>query len=116
MQILINKNKNILFVADRIEFGIFDEPDVRKWALYDEGDERPQMYALDDNYTKVIYDGELPSDIDIWGKYLYDGTTIVPDPTYKEPEEIFDADESSRRIKQLESLVAQLMAERDDSK
>lgn len=116
MQILIDKNKHILFAADRIEFGIFDEPNVSKWAFFDDDEERPKLYALDDNYTKIIYEGELPSDIDIWGKYLYDGTQIVPDPTYREPEEELDAVEASRRIRQLENLVAQLMAERDDVK
>ena len=116
MQILIDRNKNILFVADRIEFGIFDEPDISKWAFYDNNDESPKLYAIDDNFTKVIYQGEIPEDIDVWGKYMYNGTEIIPNPAYKESEPEMSPEESSRRIKQLEAIVAQLVAEKDDAK
>lgn len=83
MELLV-KSTEIVCIADHIDFGIFDEPDVEKWAMYDENN-NVLYYAIDGGFEKVTYDGEVPEDIYTYGKYIYNNGEVVLNPNYVEP-------------------------------
>lgn len=82
MQLLVTKENYILFAANRIVYGTYEEED--KWALYDENG-YDFLYVLDNHYRVIDFNGELPEDIYEYGKYLWDDeqASIVTNPDWR---------------------------------
>lgn len=117
---LFKDNFIVTPLADSIEFGIWDEPNVEKWALFN-GD-TIFLYVIDYEYQVVnVDDSDLPEDYDIPGKYFYDPTTGVftlnPDwqpapPTVEEQLQIHDeAIASLYHSSEVATITFVLMAE-----
>ena len=87
MKILYNQtNGNIMAIAHRFSYGIFDEPHVEKWAMYDEENNIQNVFYLGRNLVSSdINEENIPED---WGsgKYLFVNGEIVPNPNWHEPE------------------------------
>lgn len=87
MQILYNKiDGAIMVIAPRLAYGIFDEPNVEKWAMYDEENNIQNVFYLGHDLTSSgISVEDIPED---WGsgKYLFINGEIVPNPNWHEPE------------------------------
>ena len=82
MDLLLFPNGVIDLVAPEIVWGTFEGEE--KWALYDE-DHNIILYALDANFRVQEYDGELPEDIYVECKYIYDNGTIIQNPDWIAP-------------------------------
>ncbi len=83
MKILVDINNQVLFSGETIEFGIFDEPMLEKWAIMD-GKNDILFYVIDDSYslTEVL---SIPDDLQ-QNKYCYTVEKgFYVNPTYSEP-------------------------------
>lgn len=82
---LLCKDNIIMFYARDIRFGVFDEPDLEKWALLNEDDE-VIMYVVDDGYSVVDIadDIEIPEDLTAF-KYQYSEGIISLNPEWVDP-------------------------------
>lgn len=78
------KDNFIIFEANKIEFGIWDEPDVEKWALFDAND-NIMYYALNDNYEVIDFDESKKPEDYIPGKYFYIDGEFVENPDWQPP-------------------------------
>lgn len=74
MKVLLDEHKKVLFASSVIEFGIWDEPDVKKWKI------GANEYALDNNYTVAEVD-EVPLDI-VSGRYFLIDGSFVTNPNF----------------------------------
>ena len=83
MKFLLESNNLIVLIAGGdIIWGNFENED--KWALYDENNQL-FLYALDNNYHVEEYNGVLPDDNQIEGKYMYINGSLVVDPNWVAP-------------------------------
>ena len=84
MKALKRQDNILLLEADRIEFGIWDEPDIEKWAMFDDKG-KIMLYAIDDNYSVVEFDpADKPEDY-FEGKYFFIDGQFVLNPDWQEP-------------------------------
>ena len=84
MKALKTKENILLFEAPRIEFGIWDEPDVQKWAMFNE-DGEVTLYAIDNEFELIEFDEtKKPADY-VEGKYFYIDGEFVLNPDWREP-------------------------------
>ena len=84
MKALKTINNFLLFEADRIEFGIWDEPDIEKWAMFN-SDNEIILYAIDNDYTVVEFDpADKPEDYAGDNYFFIDGQ-FIPNPDWQEP-------------------------------
>lgn len=74
MKILLDEHNKVLFASSIIEFGIWNEPNVRKWKI------GVNEYTLDNNYT-VVEVNELPLDFTM-GKYFFINESFVENPNF----------------------------------
>lgn len=81
MQALLQDNIPI-YEAYRIEFGIYDEPDIQKWALFDI-DENLMYYVLGEFEKVELNEYTRPSDY-VLGKYFYINGEWIENPDYVE--------------------------------
>lgn len=98
MDILATSQNEVMFVANHIDFGVYE--DTEKWALFD-ADDNLQFYALDDHFHIVTYDGELPEDIYEMKKYLISDGVLTLNPDWVAPPPTEEA-----RIRALERTIA----------
>ena len=84
MKALKTEDNILILEASRIEFGTWDEPDVQKWALFDENG-NVQMYAIDSNFTVVDFNPADKPDDYVEGKYFYINGKFVLNPDWVEP-------------------------------
>ena len=84
MKALKSEDNILLFEAPRIEFGIYDEPDVQKWAMFNENDE-VMLYAIDNNFELVEFDETKKPEDYVEGKYFYIDGEFVLNPDWREP-------------------------------
>ena len=87
MKILYNKiDGRIMVIAHRLEYGIFDEPDVEKWAVYNEDDVFQNVFYLGrDLISSDISAENIPEDWES-GRYLFVNGEFVLNPDWHEPE------------------------------
>lgn len=98
MQLLVHE-KEIIVVAPKILYGVFDEP-FEKWALQD-NDGNLLMYVVDSGYT-LVENVELPEDYE-HGKYFYENDEFVLNEDWEMYKPLPSNEE---RIAQLEETVA----------
>lgn len=84
MKALKTEDNILLFEAPRIEFGIYDEPDVQKWAMFNENDE-VMLYAIDNNFELIEFDETKKPEDYVEGKYFYIDGEFVLNPDWREP-------------------------------
>ena len=84
MKALKSEDNILLFEAPRIEFGIYDEPDVQKWAMFNENDE-VMLYAIDNNFELVEFDETKKPEDYVEGKYFYIDVEFVLNTDWREP-------------------------------
>ena len=106
MEILYSTtNNSILYVAPRFEYGIFDEPDVQKWGIYDADGNLQHLFFMDANYaTATINEEDIPEDFQLMdSKYLFVDGEFVRNPDWQPPEEPVEV-----RLNRLEEAMAEL--------
>ncbi len=77
MNILV-KGKNIVAVAEKISYGVYDEP-FKKWRLADSED-KLMHYVIDDGFS-LVEGATLPADYEE-GKYFYENGSFVKNTEY----------------------------------
>lgn len=77
------QNNQFVVIANRFEFGVFDEP-IEKWAAYDENDNVIIYVMPFDEMTVVEIKADIPEDYDS-SKYLYIDDEFVLNPEWVEP-------------------------------
>lgn len=87
MKGLLNTQEFIDFEASKIEVGIFDEPDILKFALFNSDDKLMHyVFKGDDDYYSIIDFDEStkPADYEPY-KYKYINGEFVLNPDWVEP-------------------------------
>jgi hypothetical protein len=104
MQLLLDSSGKILFADAKIIFDVFENE--QKWAIMD-AEDHVRMYALDDGFEVVDYEKELPKDIDIPSKYIYDNGEIVQNPEWHQTES--EEDVLRKRVSNLEATLDDIL-------
>ena len=106
MDILYNKvNHHIFLIANRIEKGIYDEPNTQKWGVYDENEVLGNVFFVGDELTTThINEESIPEDYQPMDtKYLFVDGEFVRNPDWQPPEEPAEV-----RVNRLEEAMAEL--------
>lgn len=105
MNILYDSNGVIVYIAPRIEYGVFDDSNIPKWGFYDSNGNLGNLFFMDADYaTATINEEDIPEDyqpMDI--KYLFVDGEFVRNPDWQPPEEPAEV-----RLNRLEEAMAEL--------
>ena len=105
MKILVDQTGHIIFTGEKILFGVFENE--QKWAIMDASN-KVRVYALDNSYTVVDYNGELPADMTS-DKYIYSNGELVINPEWTPSEEETLAEQVANLEATLDDLLTNII-------